>query len=340
LLFAACKTRLEEAGFMNVVRVPVEDWATDDTQPADAVLLGWPDSSDTAMTKVPNPPAPSLADIERGLEEHYESPDGTPDRMMHDWQADKTGDQVVGEPGYWTNPNPSTTLVPPDPADGSPAMGVAIVPLVQDAGDQQYFGKKLGVATNPNPKPTPIPAPPSYFDDDVDDCDLPPGGTHQDPNPLELHGYFDVRTGNVTDPLDPMNFQVLPSGSTYLLWGWTAEDAGAAGWGGWGYSHIVAKHGWTTEDERQTRQALLAPNHLVEHRPGRDVYTAPVRSGFFYFHRNSAQLLLCVRRVVVQSSRIESTEKNGDPATIQYQPVEQTQTGLWTSFGLRVARTP
>jgi hypothetical protein len=219
-------------------------------------------------------------------------------------------------------------------------LGVGEAILVQDQGTSHSVDDVIGVATNPDPKPSPRPAPPVYEDDDAELCDIPPGGVRYDPNADHTFSFFDVYDAA---------FPIAPPGgspSTFLLWGWTAETAGAAGWGGWGYSHVVAKHGWSATDASQTRLTLSDPQHIyVRQSNGRDAYVGIVKPGQAYWVRTATALRLCVRWVIVEPTEIGSATRPPVPATgpdpvTDQQPFGQDQTGIWTSFGKVEVESP
>jgi hypothetical protein len=95
----------------------------------------------------------------------------------------------------------------------------------------------------------------------------------------------------------PFETQIRPSGAgsapdPYLRWGLTTWDGSFIdNWGGWGWRHIQAKHGWSTTDETETRAALLGPASTFEQNPTSMAYTGQ------QFTRNGA---LCERKVVVE----------------------------------------
>jgi hypothetical protein len=144
-------------------------------------------------------------------------------------------------------------------------LGAGEVVSVQDAGQNRDTGQPIGVATNPSTKPAPIAAPPDIDEDTANPCDLNPGGTHSDPAAAHEHGVFDV-----FDDGYPI---ASPRGTadTFLPWG--ATWLAGTNWAGFGYSKILAKHGWTPDDAAQTRAVLAEPQHsYVRQGNGRDRY--------------------------------------------------------------------
>lgn len=80
--------------------------------------------------------------------------------------------------------------------------------------------------------------------------------------------------------------------STYLRQGYTYPRPGGD-WGGWGWRHIAAKHGWGPTDAAQTEQALLNPLRveLIGDPPTARRYSGPT------YNLNGQ---VCWRRVVVR----------------------------------------
>ncbi|HEX7301214.1 MAG TPA: hypothetical protein VF257_19605 [Solirubrobacteraceae bacterium] len=205
-------------------------------------------------------------------------------------------------------------------------LGAGETVSVQREGHQRDPHKPIGVATNPSPKPTPVPVPPTMSSESSNPCDLSPGGTHADPDPGHVHSFFDLYDDGY--PISP------PRGtpSTFLLWG--ATWLNGTNWTGFGYSHIVAKHGWTPLDAQQTRATLADPEHSYNKTTReRDRYIGGIRPGqFSWTLLPSGQPEICVRAVVVEPRNISDFERPSDGVT-DYQPAEQDQTGIWTSFG-------
>jgi hypothetical protein len=98
-----------------------------------------------------------------------------------------------------------------------------------------------------------------------------------------------------------------------LNWGWTALVRG--NWGGFGYRHIFAKHGFSLADSNATAEALVtAP---IPKSPTRNLYAGPT------YTRNGA---LCQRYVVVERAK---EPRAGD-----------TELGIVTSYGRFIGYVP
>ena len=120
-------------------------------------------------------------------------------------------------------------------------------------------------------------------------------------------------------PRESAAFEVpdRPSGATngpdpYLRYGtanWTGDYID--NWGGWGWRHIQAKHGWTDDDAAATRATLLSPVLTDEQSP------TSMRYAGAEYTQNGA---VCARVVVV-----EYGVHAGDPAG--------TPKGVITSYG-------
>jgi hypothetical protein len=102
----------------------------------------------------------------------------------------------------------------------------------------------------------------------------------------------------------------VESTPVYLRWGTTSwlpsnenfkEPPAVDQWSGWGFRHIVAKHGWTLLDIEETRLALLTPQIAKIEGGGKYVYTS---TGIGL----GAGGVGCERRVVV-----DFVAKEGDP---------------------------
>lgn len=205
-------------------------------------------------------------------------------------------------------------VVTPAGADESKAAGAVL--SVNHGADYVDPSTDIKVATDPSPLPSPQPAADNTDNDDNNPCDLT-GGQQADPA-TQGQTEFQPYIGNPDDSNDPTNFQVTGGSPTFLLWGTTSADSD---WGGWGFRHIYAKHGFGPADVTATRQALLAPVSVVDSTaPGavdRHVY-----SGLIYW-QGARKTIPCRRVVVVERGRI-------DPVN---QPSDQDQTGIWTSYG-------
>jgi hypothetical protein len=82
-------------------------------------------------------------------------------------------------------------------------------------------------------------------------------------------------------------------------------------WGGWGWRHISAKHGWAPADEAATRDALAAPETVIEQS------STSMRYEGAEYQQGGA---ICQRVVIV-----EYGVKPGDPP--------DTPKGIITSYG-------
>jgi hypothetical protein len=91
-------------------------------------------------------------------------------------------------------------------------------------------------------------------------------------------------------------------------------DATPDDWGGWGYRHIAAKHGWGPEDVDGTLQTLASPVTTVQVSASRRRFF-----GINYRQRGA----FCRRVVVVEYERGTDSEGNPDPEPIH----------IVTSFG-------
>jgi hypothetical protein len=114
-------------------------------------------------------------------------------------------------------------------------------------------------------------------------CDRSPGATYEDPG------------GNVSpEPFakkieTPFTVTNLPEGyeeapPVYLRWGTTFWEPGKEGfeetpyldlWGGWGYRHILAKHGWSALDLDETELALTDGTPTPTEKESKFVYSTP-----------------------------------------------------------------
>jgi hypothetical protein len=140
-------------------------------------------------------------------------------------------------------------------------------------------------------------------------CDRAPGATYEDPGGNETPGPFEKKieaSFTVTTP--PEGF-----GSTevFLRWGTTYWRPGVNEfegipyidlWGGWGYRHILAKHGWSALDREETESALIAGLPVPTDKESKFVYSTPdIDKG--------AGGVECIRHVVVDFGARE-----GDPS--------------------------
>jgi hypothetical protein len=95
-------------------------------------------------------------------------------------------------------------------------------------------------------------------------CDRAPGATYENPggndDPDPFTKYLDDAFAVTTYPAGYEGSDVyLHYGTTYWVPGgnpaqtpWYLDD-----WGGWGYRHILAKHGWSELDQQETEEALV-----------------------------------------------------------------------------------
>ena len=86
---------------------------------------------------------------------------------------------------------------------------------------------------------------------------------------------------------------------TVLRWGKTLDQYGY--WGGWGYRHIYARHGWTSLDVTETAAALATTPLQDVADPNTWLYYGPPYAG--------SEDALCQRFVVVQTAT-----RSGEPA--------------------------
>jgi hypothetical protein len=140
----------------------------------------------------------------------------------------------------------------------------------------------------------------------------------------------------VTYPVNTSSTIPLP-GSTEARADETVLRVGAvrADSSGFGWRHVVARHGWTAKDEALTRLTLASQHHAIDRVPTKkgllDTYYAEMASGAWYFHRTPTRLIACARRVVVKPDRLVAGSWGSIP-----QPVDGVlpgQTGIWTSYG-------
>lgn len=198
-------------------------------------------------------------------------------------------------------------------ADLSQAAGAVL--SVNYGGQRVVPSADIRVATNPNPLPNPQPAP-DGTEDNNDPCDLT-GAQLADPA-TQGQTEFQPYIGNPADSSDPNNFQVSGGSPTFLLWGTTSPDTN---WGVWGFRHIYAAHGFGPADVAATRQTLLAPVNGVVKSTAPGAIDRWVYRGEVYW--GGSGRIPCRRVVVVERARIDEAN----------QPSNQTQTGIWTSYG-------
>jgi hypothetical protein len=102
------------------------------------------------------------------------------------------------------------------------------------------------------------------------------------------------------------------SGPVYLRWGTTDWEPNRENykeplpyldlWGGWGYRHIAAKHGWNAVDRAETEATLATALPKPTSKPSKFTYESPDMEG-------GIESVACVRKVVVD---FEAGE--GDPS--------------------------
>ncbi len=164
------------------------------------------------------------------------------------------------------------------------------------------------------------PSPPASEQENVEACDrstptFPVVAPENDPTPE----VFDV----ITDPalVASSTFSSL-RGNTVLRWGRTrylgTDERGDPDYDGWGYSHIAAKHGWSLEDDADTRVALRSVVF-----PSRNERTADGWDFFGPTYRQNS--LTCTREVAVDFGTT-----SGEPAP----------RGIITSYGRDVTELP
>jgi hypothetical protein len=163
---------------------------------------------------------------------------------------------------------------------------------------EQYKFTRLWEAHQEDPKRFPDPR--TFVDDENQHrCDLsqpalqnPDGNLVPDPFTEKIPTPF-VTTGR------PPGFNDAPN--PYLRWGET-EWAGQYldNWSGWGWRHIVAKHGWSADDVAATRLALQAPVAISESRAGVAWYSGEA------YEEDGA---ICQRLVLVDYTVDSGTDK-------------------------------
>jgi hypothetical protein len=217
---------------------------------------------------------------------------------------------------YSTQPYDYQTAAPPDP-------GVATVTdrIRSELESDNYptlnqkYEYELGTPNACDPVEPFVCNPPERTSvEDQRKCELGDRGTHQDPDP--------TRTIEKNDPALYERHQTfaakgIDGGEWFpdLYKGWTDEHAGADGWGGWGWRHIDAKHGWRQADIDATAQALQSTPIRQDN--------GALRYVGAQYEQNGA---LCERWVIVWDTRRDDDEP---------QPP-----GIVTSFGRFVAPLP
>lgn len=178
---------------------------------------------------------------------------------------------------------------------------------------RQYYEFELGTPAVCDPVETFVCNPPERVSaEDQQRCDLGERGTGQDPDP--------TRTKTPNDPalyVEQQRFERVRAPdeagesptSVPLYKGWVAPAATELKrFGGWGWRHIVAKHGWTAEDQAATAVALATT-------PTRDSEDALIYLGPQYTQNGA----ICRRKVVVR-------DRPRDPN-------EPQPAGIVTSYG-------
>jgi hypothetical protein len=187
-----------------------------------------------------------------------------------------------------------------------PARGVVGVEPAEGTSVSLESETQATVKENPDPLPDP-----SELGDPEGECE-PSSGEYpvavppNDPTP-EL---FDVI--NDASLVERQTF-LSTRGNTVLRWG---EVIPTAGFAGWGYQHIKAKHGWGSVDERATRDALLTSGFPNRKR---------AESWDFFGPAYTQGRTLCTREVVVNFG---------------VQGEEAEPRGIITSYGRPVDQLP
>ncbi len=197
-----------------------------------------------------------------------------------------------------TEPEPEWRVKAPEDPGFTVVYEAAEEALDQSEGLQAWLGSTFEPATRSESLPAPT-ATKKKVDDEERRCDRGSGPT-----------FYNLDGNNGPTPFEvkePPAFTVtdLPEGiespsPVYLRWGETSwlgealeEPQFMDLWGGWGYRHIQAKHGWNALDREETALALLTPQKPVKGIGTNWVYsTDAIASGV-----GGAE---CERRVVVQ----------------------------------------
>jgi hypothetical protein len=179
---------------------------------------------------------------------------------------------------------------------------------VEHSGERVSNGSKVDVAENPTTVPSWTPGP-RDTDEDDEPCGL---GSPKGSDPGPGQDPFSAYLGSYTNLNDPLNFQTLDAGPTYLLWGTTTGPD----YGGWGFRHIYASHGFGPADIIATRTTLTAALPQRSIAPG--AVDRWVYEGLDLYWGSDGRP--CKRVVVVERDKIDD---NQAPA----------QTGIWTSYG-------
>jgi hypothetical protein len=212
----------------------------------------------------------------------------------------------------------------------------------------------LGVAVMPetlmSPRTDPIPDIDVLVETDVDEttessgtCDLSPAQPAT--AAIQDNTIFDPYPSLVAQPLtytvNTDSLLTLP-GSDEERADETLLRVGAvkASSAGFGWRHLVARHGWIAKDEVLTRLVLSTSQHAIDRTPtsrgALDTYYSSVTSGAWYFHRTATRLYVCARRVVVKPERLVQW----GPFSAPVDGLLPDQAGLWTSYGKAVGDAP
>jgi len=140
-------------------------------------------------------------------------------------------------------------------------------------------------------------------------CELGDRGTGRDPDPARGQNrsdpiLWDTHHGGLfrrelnAGPTDPLVPTELKKGYTYV------HPAPLKAWGGWGWRHVDAKHGWRGKDIRATTVAL-ALEPIRQPKTGRLQYTGP------QYRQNGEK---CERIVIVEP--VKDWQGNGPPQIV------------------------
>jgi hypothetical protein len=247
--YTTCVTRLHDRGFTDIERDTVSRTEADLDKAPDEVLSLTPDAGDTAPT--------SATITVRTNPPAGDMPVLVPSIRMDETYASYAARLVELDlvPQRETLEEPQWDYVANAVIYVSPAVRKRVRPDTE-----------IRVVTNP-----------PDLDERNTDCE-PTNAENADPDPgrdvFEVREQFTRREG------------ANPEIDTPLYWGTTSYFEG--NWGGWGYRHIAAKHGWDEFDRAATATALQSE-------PKREgvklVYDGPE------YQRNGA---LCARRVIVE----------------------------------------
>lgn len=140
-------------------------------------------------------------------------------------------------------------------------------------------------------------------------CDRSPGAIYENPGGNSSPEPFAKKIES------PFTVTTRPEGfggtEVFLRWGTTFWEPGKEGfketpyldlWGGWGYRHILAKHGWSALDREETELALSTGSPVPTAKESKFVYSTPeIAKG-----KGGVE---CIRKVVVDFGTGE-----GDPS--------------------------